>query len=363
MKKVRFVNLEFKDKLFKKKILNSFKRILNHGQFILGPEVYEMEKKIARFCGRKFCIGTASGTDALYLAVRALDIGKGDEVITSPMTWVSSTNSIIMNNAKPVFVDIKNDLNIDETKIENSINKKTKAILYVNYTGKVANTKKILSVAKKYKLKVIEDCAQSFGSRRYGRPSGFFGDISCFSFNPMKVLPSLGEAGAVLTNSKKINDKLKILRYAGTISKENCVEPSLNFKIDTIQASFILEYLKIVNKLINKRIKIAKSYNDGLVNKIVKPMTEKNCLDSYYTYTIQVKNRDKLLKYLNSKGIEARVKHPILVSDQIAYKKYDRGNLLNASKIIKKIISLPINDKITKNQINYVIKTVNDFYK
>ncbi len=363
MKKVRFVNLEFKNKLFKKKILSRFNRILNHGQFILGPEVLEMEKKIARFCKRKFCVGSASGTDALYLAVRALDIGKGDEVITSPMTWVSSTNSIIMNNATPVFVDIKNDLNIDETKIEKSINKRTKAILYVNYTGKIADTKKILSLAKKYKLKVIEDCAQSFGSKRYGQPSGFFGDISCFSFNPMKVLPSLGEAGAILTNSKKIHKKLKILRYAGTVSRENCVDPSLNFKIDTLQASFILEYLKIINKLISKRIKIAKSYNDGLIDKIVKPVTEKNCLDTYYTYTVQVKSRDKLLKHLNSRGIEARVKHPVLVSDQIAYKKYDKGNLQNASRIIKKIISLPINDKITQKEINYVIKTVNNFYK
>ena len=165
-----------------------------------------------------------------------------------------------MNNAKPVFVDIKNDLNIDEKKIENSITSKTKAILYVNYTGKIADTKKILSIAKKYKLKVIEDSAQSFGSMRLNKPSGYFGDISCFSFNPMKVLPSLGEAGAVLTNSKKIYQKLKILRYAGTVSK-NCVEPSLNFKIDTIEASFILEYLKIIKKLIDKRIKVARSYN------------------------------------------------------------------------------------------------------
>jgi len=363
MKKIRFVNLEFKNKLFKKKIQNRFNKILEHGQFILGPEVFEMEKKVARFCKRKFCVGTASGTDALYLAVRALDIGKGDEVITSPMTWVSSTNSILMNNAKPVFVDIKNDLNIDEKKIENSITNKTKAILYVNYTGKIADSKKILSIAKKYKLKVIEDSAQSFGSMRLKKPSGYFGDISCFSFNPMKVLPSLGEAGAVLTNNKKIYQKLKVLRYAGTISKENCVEPSLNFKIDTIQASFILEYLKIIKKLINKRIKIARSYNNGLINDIIKPVTEKNCLDTYYTYTIQVKNRDKLLKYLNSKGIEARVKHPVLVSDQLAYKKYNKGNLQNASKIIKKIISLPINDKITQKDINYVIKTVNNFYK
>lgn len=363
MKKVRFVNLEFKNSIFKKKIIKRFDKILTHGQFILGPEVQEMEEKIAKFCKRKFCVGTASGTDAIYLAIRALDIGKGDEVITSPMTWVSSTNSILMNNAKPIFVDIKNDLNIDENKIEEKITTKTKAILYVNYTGKIVNTEKIISLAKKYKLKVIEDSAQSFGSRRYNMPSGSFGDISCFSFNPMKVLPSLGEAGAIVTNKKKIYEKIKTLRYAGTIFKENCVYPSLNFKIDTIQATFIIEYLKNLKKLIKRRISIAEIYNKGLDKSIIKPEVENGYVDTFYTYTIQVNNRNQLLKYLNSKGIEARVKHPILVSDQIAYKKYKKANLSNANKIIKKIISLPINDKMTNEEVRYVIQMVNRFYK
>ena len=363
MKKIRFVNLEFQDSKFKKKITNRFHKILKHGQFILGPEVQEMETKIAKFCKRKFCVGTASGTDAIYLALRALDIGNGDEVITSPMTWVSSTNSIMMNNAKPVFVDIKNDLNIDENKIEKHITKKTKAILYVNYTGKIANTQKIKSIANKYNLRIIEDSAQSFGSTRYKMPSGSFGDVSCFSFNPMKVLPSLGEAGAILTNKKKIYEKIKILRYAGTVSRENCMYPSLNFKIDTIQSSFILEYLKIIKKLIKRRITIAEIYNKNLHKSILRPKTEKNCVDTFYTYTIQVKNRNKLLKYLNSKGIEARVKHPILVSDQLAYVKFRKSNLTNAEKIIKKIISLPINDKINNEEVKYVIRVINNFYK
>jgi len=363
MKKIRFVNLEFHDLKFKKKIISRFNKILKHGKFILGPEVQEMEKKISQFCKRKFCVGTASGTDALYLALRALDIGNGDEVITSPMTWVSSTNSIIMNNAKPVFVDIKNDLNMDENKIEKCITKKTKAILYVNYTGKIANTQKIKAISNKYNLKIIEDSAQSFGSTRHNMPSGSFGDVSCFSFNPMKVLPSLGEAGAILTNNKKIYERIKILRYAGTISRENCMYPSLNFKIDTIQSSFILEYLKIIKKLIKRRIEIAEIYNKNLNESIQKPKSDKDCIDTFYTYTIQVNNRDKLLKYLNSKGIEARVKHPILVSDQLAYKKFKKSNLTNAERLIKKIISLPINDKITNQEVKYVIKEVNNFYK
>tara|TARA_B100000989_G_scaffold298989_1_gene291710 strand:- start:5119 stop:6213 length:1095 start_codon:yes stop_codon:yes gene_type:complete len=363
MKKIRFVNLEFKENSLKKNILARFSKILKHGQFILGPEVNEFENKISKFTRRKYCLGTASGTDAIYLAVKALNISKGDEVITSPMTWVSSTNSILLNNAKPVFVDIKNDLNIDEDKIEKLINKKTKAILYVNYTGKIANVSKILKIAKKYNLFVIEDAAQSFGAFKDNRPSGSFGDISCFSFNPMKTLPSLGEAGAVVTDNKKIYNKIKILRYAGTLNKENCYYPSLNFKIDTIQASFILEFLKNLKKIIKRRKEVAYEYNKKLLTNFVKPIEEKNSSDTYYTYTIQVKNRNKLLKYLNSKGIEARVKHPLLVSDQMAYKSFNNNQLKNAKKIIKKIISLPINDKITNQEVKYVIKTVNNFYK
>ncbi len=363
MKKVRFVNLEFNKNQLRKNIIKRFEKILKHGQFILGPEVHDLEKKISKYCGRKYCLGTASGTDAIYLAVKALNLSKGDEIITSPMTWVSSTNSIVLNNAKPVFVDVKDDLNIDENKIEASITKKTKAILYVNYTGKIANVEKILSIAKKYNLKVIEDAAQSFGSMRHGKRSGSFADVSCFSFNPMKILPSLGEAGAIVTNNKKIFEKIKILRYAGTLNKEDCHYPSLNFKIDTIQASFILEFLNNLNLSIKRRKEIANLYNKGLSTNIQKPKEQKNCSDTFYTYTVLVKNRNKLLKYLNDKGIEARVKHPLLVSDQRAYKKFKNKNLVNSKKLIKKIISLPINDKISNSDVSYVIKTVNNFYK
>ncbi|MDC3167196.1 DegT/DnrJ/EryC1/StrS family aminotransferase, partial [Candidatus Pelagibacter sp.] len=357
MKKVRFVNLEFDKNQLRKNIIKRFEKILKHGQFILGPEVHELEKKISKYCGRKYCLGTASGTDAIYLAVKALNLSKGDEIITSPMTWVSSTNSIVLNNAKPVFVDVKDDLNIDENKIEASITKKTKAILYVNYTGKIANVEKILSIAKKYNLKVIEDAAQSFGSMRNGKRSGSFADISCFSFNPMKILPSLGEAGAIVTDNKKIFEKIKILRYAGTLNKEDCHYPSLNFKIDTIQASFILEFLNNLNLSIKRRKEIANLYNKSLSTSIQTPKEQKNCSDTFYTYTVLVKNRNKLLKHLNDKGIEARVKHPLLVSDQRAYKKFKNKNLVNSKKLIKKIISLPINDKISNSDVNYVIKT------
>ena len=362
MKKIRYVNLSVINKNLKKNYINSFRKILKHGQFILGPEVTLLEKKLASYCKRKYAVATGSGTDALYLAVKSLKIGKGDEVITTPMSWVSSTNAISVNGAKPIFVDIDNDLNIDAEKIEKAISKKTKAILFVNFTGKICNVKKIIRIAKKYKIKIIEDAAQSFGSVKYNRPSGSFGDISCVSLNPMKVLPSLGEAGVVLTDDKKLYEKIKILRYAGMVNKENCFYPSLNFKIDTIQAAFILDNLKILKKKINLRNKFAKYYIKNLTDKIETPEILQNEKQSFYSFTIKAPKRDALKRYLLDSGIETKIQHPILIPDQKAYNGNHKFLLKNAKILVKKILCIPINENLKKSELNYITKKINLFY-
>ena len=291
MVKIRYVNLSVKDNKTRKRYIKSLEKIFDHGKFILGPEVSLLEKKLAKFCKRKYAVATGSGTDALFLAVKALDINRGDEVITTPMSWVSSTNAIKFNGAKPIFADIKDDLNIDENKIEKLITKRTKAILFVNFTGKICEVNNLKKIANKHKLKLIEDAAQSFGSKKNNKPSGSFGDISCVSLNPMKVLSSLGEAGLVLTDEKKIYEKIKILRYAGTVNKENCHIPSLNFKIDTVQAAFILNNFQNLNKKILLRNKNAE-YDEKLTSKIKLPKVLKE-RHSFYSFTIIVPNRDK----------------------------------------------------------------------
>ena len=276
MLKIRYVNLSVKDKKLRQNYIKSLKKVFDHGRFILGPEVTLLEKKLAKFCKRKYAVATGSGTDSLFLAIKALGISNGDEVITTPMSWVSSTNAITVNGAKPIFADIKEDLNIDENKIERLITKKTKAILFVNFTGKICEVGALKKIAKKHKLKLIEDAAQSVGSKKNNKPSGSFGDISCVSLNPMKVLSSLGEAGLVLTDDKKIYEKIKILRYAGTVNKENCHVPSLNFKIDTIQAAFILDNFKNLNQKISLRNMNAAYYSKKLTSKIKFPKVLKN---------------------------------------------------------------------------------------
>jgi len=360
--KVRYQDLSIKNKKQSNKILKIIKNLMKSGKFIMGSEVKSLEEKIAKYCNRKYAVGTASGTDALYLALKVIGIKNGDEIITTPLSWVSTTNAIEMNGGTPIFVDIKDDLNIDENKIEKKITKKTKAILYVNFTGKPCNFDKLLSISKKYNLKLIEDGAQSFGSKLNNKISGSVGHISCFSLNPMKILSSFGECGMILTNNKNYFKKLKILRYAGTINKDNCIYPSLNFKIDTLQAAIIHNNLKTVNNKINFRIKLALKYINKLNKNIIVPKLSENEIHSFYSFTIQTRNRNKLMEYLKKKGIETKIQHKILIPHQEAYKKYYNGDIDNAEKIVKKILCLPLHNKITKKQLDYTITQVNNFY-
>lgn len=359
--KIRFQDLSIKNKKLQNKYVKILKKIMTSGYFLMGKELDSIERKISKKLKRKYAIGTGSGTDALYLALRAIGVSKGDEVITTPLSWVSTSNVILLNGAKPIFVDIKDDLNIDEDKIQDKITKKTKAILFVNFTGNTCDFEKLEKIAKKNKIKLIEDAAQSYGSKNSNLYSGGVGDISCLSLNPMKVLPSFGEAGMILTNNKEYYKKIKILRYVGTINKNNCIYPSLNFKMDTLQAGFLEENLKSVKNKIKKRNKIAKIYINNLNSNIITPNIRKNKVHSFYSFTILSSKRDKLKKYLEKKGIETKIQHSPLIPHQQAFKKYYKGDIPNAEKIVKKILCIPIRDDLNRYEINYIINTINKF--
>ena len=268
-----------------------------------------------------------------------------------------------MNQATPVFVDVKDDLNIDENKIEKKITSKTKAILFVNFTGNTCDFKKLISISKKYKLKLIEDAAQSFGSRDAEKISGSVGDISCFSLNPMKILSSFGESGMVLTNNKQYFRRLEILRYVGTVNKDNCIYPSLNFKMDTLQAGFILENLKFVKSKIKARNKLADFYIKKLSKNISVPSKSYKQTHSFYSFTILVDKRDELKRYLEKKGIETKIQHKILIPQQKAYLKYLKKDIPNAERVVKKILCLPLYEGLSFNKLDYIIKNVNEFCK
>jgi dTDP-4-amino-4,6-dideoxygalactose transaminase len=361
--KVPYLDLSVNDSALKRKLLDAIEKVLTHGRVILGPEVEHLENKLAEYCGRKYAVGVSSGTDALYIALRALDIGPGDEVITTPMSWIATVNAIVMTGAVPVFVDIKPDLNINSDLISDAITPRTKAIIPVHYTGKMCDMDQVMEIADKYGLYVIEDAAQAFGARFKGRRAGSFGKIACFSMNSMKIFHSYGEAGALLTDDKAIKEKVIALRYNGTINRENCHYSSLNFRIQTVQAAMLLIELNRVDQVIERRREIAKVYENALKGIVKCPLEKDITFSVYYTYTIITDRRNKLKDFLTSKGIETKIHHPILMPYHAAYNKKFKTNIPVAERMVERILSIPNHEKMTDAEIKYVILSIQEFYK
>lgn len=362
MKKIRIAVIEENNKKKLNQYLKNIKKIIKDGRVILGPVISELETKIKKYLKVKHVILTGSGTDSLYIAIKSLMIRSNSEIITTPLSWVTPANSILLNGYRPVFADIGDDLNILPSSIDKLINKNTKAILAVHYSGRPTNIRLIKKIAKKNGLFLIEDCAHSFGSKINNKMLGTFGDISCFSLNPMKVFGSFGDLGAIATNNTKLYNSCKTLRYAGTVNKVNCINPSLNFKPDPLQASILITKFKDLSKILNKRAQIAKFYSSHLPEEILLPKLKKNCFSTNYLYMIKHEKRDKLKKFLELNKIESKIETPILIPHQSYYKNKKFKNILvNAKKIHKKLLSLPIHEKIKTNELKKIVKIVNKF--
>ena len=357
------MNLSIPSETERKKLLDAVDTVFKHGMLVLGPEVEELETKIASFCGRKFGIGVNSGTDALFLGLKSLGIGPGDEVITTSLSWIATANSIALTGATPQFADVRDDLNIDPRSVERLITDNTKALLPVHFNGKVCEMDELTAIAEKHNLKLIEDAAQAFSAHYKDRIAGSFGDIACFSMNPMKVFAGLGEAGMILTDSVEIKDRLHSLRYAGTIDREICVEPSHNSRLDTIQAAMLLKRFDRLDELIEKRRETAKIYNEKLHDFAVTPVDSKSNRQVYYAYTILADDRDALKEFLESEGIETKIRHPVLMPQQPAYKENAVGEFSNAERVVTKILSLPIGEHLVRDDVEFVCSSVSDFYQ
>jgi len=359
--RIRYRDLRVKDSQLKKELLEAVEKVLTHGWIILGPEVMEFERQVAQMCKKKYAVGMNSGTDALYLALRSLDIGPGDEVITTPLSWIATLNAITLCGATPVFVDITEDLNINVDLIEEAITSQTKAIIPVHFTGKLCNILEIGNIAEKHNIPVIEDAAQAFGAQVNGQPAGSFGTINCFSLNPMKVLCAFGEAGIAVTDDKALYEKLCSLRYAGTINKEDCHYPSLNGRIDTIQAAMLLVNLKYLDKKTKRRQEIAHMYTQEL-NDIVTCPKEDNSVHAYYSYTIIADQRDALKDYLLTEGIETKIQHPILMPYHQAYRGKYICNIPIAERIVERILCIPNEDHLSDEEVQIVASCIKEFY-
>lgn len=339
--------------------------IIKNGRFILYKDLADFEENFAKFTGSKRAVGVASGTEALHLALLAVGIKKGDEVITAPMSFNATAEAITMCGAIPVFVDvIPENLSIDTSKIEKAITKKTKAILPVHIYGIPAEMNKIVSLCKKYQLFLIEDCAQAHGAYYQGRHVGTIGDIGCFSFYPGKNLSCYGDGGGIITNNDIYADKIKRLRNHGSIAKYIHGEDGFAERLDNLQAAILnvkLKFLKIWNK---RRNEVARLYSKGLdLSKVRIVRVPKDCISSHYAYVIFVKGRTKLMEKLNQKNIITDVIYPLPLHLQPVYKRlgYKKGNLPVVESAAEGILALPINPFIKDEEVKYVIDQINKY--
>jgi len=358
---VPFLDLRVTDPAEKAALLSAVERVLDHGRLINGPEMETLETKVAESCGRRFAVGVGSGTVALYLALKGLGIGPGDEVITTSLSWIATANAIGLLGATPVFADIGDDLNIDPDSAARLVTSRTKAIVPVHYTGRICRMEAFEALCSEHKLLLVEDAAQSFGSRLNDRPAGNFGAVACFSMNSMKVFASCGEAGMILTDDAAMRERLVSLRYNGTVNRETCIEPSLNGRMETLQAAILLERLPLVPAIIQARQERAAWYDALLADVVDTPPATPGLFHSYYTYTIQADRRDELKAYLEARGVECKIQHPILMPDQPPYKSC-RAETNNARRVQARILCIPANEKISREQVEYVAQSIRSFY-
>lgn len=360
--RVPYLDLRVQDKAFKAELLAAVDTVLTHGRIVLGPEVAEFEKAVAAYCGRKLCVGVNSGTDALYFALRSLGVGPGDEVITTPMSWIATFNAIRLCGATPVAADVREDMNMDPARAAAAITPKTKAIVVVHYNGLLCDMEALEAISKKSGVPLVEDAAQAFGAVRNGRKAGAFGRVAAFSMNSMKVFNSYGEAGAVLTDDPKLADKLVSLRYNGTINKEECIFPSLNGRLDTMQAAMMLRVLPRLGAKLARRREIAALYGKLLKGVVELPVEKVTDDHVFYTYVIRGDRRDALITHLLENGVENKIHHKTLMTSQPAYADLPKRDLPVAEKTVKRILSIPNHEGLTDEDVRYVAGLVRGFY-
>ncbi len=367
---MKFLDLSAQYKSIKEEIDTAVKKVLESTVFIGGKEVEEFEKEVAEFCGARYAVGVNSGTDALLLSLKAIGVGSGDEVITTPFTFIATAGVIANCGAKPVFVDINSEtFNIDPIKIEKAITKKTKVILPVHLFGQMADIDEIMSIARKYNLYVVEDAAQVIGAEYKGRKAGTIGDLGCFSFFPSKNLGAYGDGGMVVTNNEELANKIRLLKNHGSSHKEKYLNLTIgtNSRLDALQAAILRVKLKYLPRWSKKRAEIASYYSRLLkgIGDVITPVATPNRNHIFHQYTIRTKFRDKLQKYLREKGIPTMIYYPLPLHLQPAFKYlgYKKGNFPEAEKVSKEVISLPIYPELKKSEVKKIVKIIKDFYE
>jgi UDP-2-acetamido-2-deoxy-ribo-hexuluronate aminotransferase len=347
----------------KDEVLSTVTEILESAHYILGPRVSEFEKKVAAYHGVSEAIGVASGTDALHLAVEALGIGDGDEVITTPFTFFATAEAVIYTGGTPVFVDIDPEtMNIDPAQIEAKITKNTKAIMPVHIFGHPADMDKIMAIAKKHNLYVIEDCAQSFGADINGRKTGSFGDAGCFSFYPSKNLGAFGDAGMVTLNDAELVDRIRVLRNHGSKGAYKHESVGFNSRLDELQAGILLVKFRRIDGYNRRRRENAALYNASISDKVFKPVERPGMTHVYHQYTLRSGQRDKIQQKLREKEISSVVYYPIPLhlQEALSFLDYKMGDFPVAEEAAAKVLSLPMYPELEEKTIKEIAEIINN---
>ncbi|PRM88785.1 aminotransferase DegT [Aliarcobacter cryaerophilus] len=367
---IDFANLKIQHNLYKEEIEEAILKVARDCNFIMGSQIDELERNLEKFTGSKYAISCSSGTDALLLAMMALDIQPDDEIITTPFTFFATAETIAFLKAKPVFVDIdEKTYNIDPKKIEEKITSKTKAIMPVSLYGQPADMDEINQIAKKYKLKVIVDGAQSFGSTYKDISDSNLGDISCTSFFPAKPLGCYGDGGALFTNDEKLADKIKSLRLHGQSIRYHHQYIGMGGRLDTIQAAVLNVKLKYYEKDLKLRQDVATKYNlafsqkflvaskETKNQKLVTPFISDKCTSAWAQYSIRVQNRTELQTKLQNLGIPTAVHYPmpLHVQECFKYLNLKEGDFPISEKVSKEIMSLPMNPYVSDEEIEFIV--------
>jgi len=367
-KNIPFVDLNAQYKKISNEINTAISNVINETAFIQSKYVREFEKNFSFFCGAKYCIGVGNGTDALFIALKALNIKAGDEVIVPSNTFIATSEAVSMTGAKIVFIDCDPiSYNIDVNLIESKITNKTKAIIPVHLYGQPAEMENISTIAKKYNIKIIQDCAQAHGATINEKKLAFFGDILCFSFYPGKNLGAYGDAGAVVTDDKSLADKCRMFANHGRMSKFNHEFEGINSRLDGIQAAVLDVKLKYLSKWNDQRRKAAFLYNDLLkdLNQITIPDIPLNKKHVFHLYVIRTKNRKELQSFLKEKGISTSIHYPIALPYLKAYEylKHIPEDFPVSNRYQEEILSLPIFPELSKENITYISQSIHTFFQ
>ena len=362
---IPFLSFEIMHKQIESEVLSKFRKIYERNWFIKGKEVKKFEEEFAKFCESKYCIGCANGLDALYLILRGYDIGEGDEVIIPSNTFIATALAVSYSGAKPILVEADmNTYNINPDLIENAITPKTKAIIPVHLYGQPSDIDAIDIIAKKHNLKIIEDAAQAHGTLYKERKTGGLGDAAGFSFYPGKNLGALGDGGIIVTNDKKLEDKIRAIGNYGSEKKYHHLYKGTNSRLDEIQAGILRIKLKYLDKWNLERKRIADFYLQEIKNKnITKPLIADYSDPVWHLFIVRTEERDRLQKYLEEHGIQTLIHYPIPIHLQEAYKDmgWNMGDFPIAEKLSKEILSLPMWPGMTEKQIKHVVNTLNNW--